>query len=64
MGCGFREGGLDPALRLHGRGDFLKARLHREKSKITAGESLLVSCLQEIFGHSLRSLRFIRQLGT
>lgn len=35
-----------------------------KKSEITAGESLLVSYLQETFGHGLRSLRFIRQLGT
>ena len=34
-----------------------------KRSEIEAGESLLVSHLQETFGHSLRSLRFIRQLS-
>ena len=34
-----------------------------KRSEIEAGESLLVSYLQETFGHSLRSLKFIRQLG-
>ena len=34
-----------------------------KRSEIEAGESLLVSYLQETFGHGLRSLKFIRQLG-
>ena len=34
-----------------------------KRSDIEAGESLLVSYLQETFGHGLRSLKFIRQLG-
>ena len=34
-----------------------------KRSEIEAGESLLVSHLQETFGHGLRSLKFIRQLG-
>ena len=35
-----------------------------KKSDVMAGEALLVSYLQETFGHGLRSLKFIRQLGT
>ena len=35
-----------------------------KRSDIAAGELLLVSYLQETFGHGLRSLKFIRQLGT
>ena len=34
-----------------------------KKSDVVAGENLLVAFLQETFGHSLRSLKFIRQLG-
>jgi DNA repair protein RecO (recombination protein O) len=34
-----------------------------KKSDVMAGESILVSYLQETFGHGLRSLKFIRQLG-
>ncbi len=34
-----------------------------KRSDIEAGEALLVSYLQETFGHGLRSLKFIRQLG-
>ena len=35
-----------------------------KRSEVAAGEALLVSYLQETFGHGLRSLKFIRQLGT
>ena len=34
-----------------------------KKSDVMAGEALLVAYLQETFGHSLRSLKFIRQIG-
>ncbi|MBQ8697698.1 MAG: DNA repair protein RecO [Schwartzia sp.] len=34
-----------------------------KRSDIMAGESLLVAYLQDTFGHGLRSLKFIRQLG-
>lgn len=34
-----------------------------KKSDVMAGEAMLVAYLQETFGHGLRSLRFIRQLG-
>ena len=34
-----------------------------KRSDVTAGEALLVTYLQETFGHGLRSLKFIRQLG-
>lgn len=34
-----------------------------KKSDVMAGEALLVAHLQETFGHGLRSLKFIRQLG-
>ena len=34
-----------------------------KKSDVTAGENLLVTYLQETFGHGLRSLKFIRQMG-
>ncbi len=34
-----------------------------KRSDVEQGEALLVSHLQETFGHSLRSLKFIRQLG-
>ena len=34
-----------------------------KRSDIEAGESLLVSYLQDTFGHGLRSLKFIRQMG-
>ena len=35
-----------------------------KKSDVMAGEALLVAYLQETFGHGLRSLKFIRQMGT
>ena len=35
-----------------------------KKSDVMAGEALLVAYLQETFGHGLRSLKFIRQIGT
>ena len=34
-----------------------------KKSDVMAGEAILVAYLQETFGHGLRSLKFIRQLG-
>jgi len=34
-----------------------------KRSDVEAGEALLVSYLQETFGHSLRSLKFIRQIN-
>lgn len=34
-----------------------------KKSDVAAGEALLVAYLQETFGHGLRSLKFIRQMG-
>ena len=35
-----------------------------KKSDVMAGEAILVAYLQETFGHTLRSLKFIHQLGT